>query len=176
MIKNNRRQIAFNRRKRIFISLVLAVIALLLVTVLIFMAIYIFRKCDPSNNINRALVPVENLIEYNSSFVILGYYLSWSVYRKYYVSNITAEKLTHINYAHAKIDTNGRVGYSDSHADIEDKYEPSMPSNFVQLSNLKRQYPHLRTLISIFAGVRFRFLYRKRKKNLLVLFVDRTIH
>src|SRR5262245_2295038 len=64
---------------------------------------------------------------------IVGYFPEWSVYqRKYNVADIPADKLTHINYAFAKI-TNGECSLFDSYAAI-DKFYPGdkWDANFVR--------------------------------------------
>ena len=87
--------------------------------------------------------------------VILAYYTSWSIYaRQYFVNDIPADKITHISYAVAKIDTDGRVTLADPYADTliqfpEDKVNQSLSGNFNQLIKLKKKYPHLRTLVSV---------------------------
>lgn len=86
---------------------------------------------------------------------IVGYFTSWGVYgRDYHVSDIPANKLTHINYAFANI-VNGEIALGDPYADI-DKFYPgdswdagALRGNFNQLNKLKEQHPHLRTLISV---------------------------
>jgi len=72
---------------------------------------------------------------------LVGYYASWSLYDPGYpASIIPADKLTHINYAFAVISENGECISSNQSNDQE---------NFPALRELKRQYPHLKTLISI---------------------------
>ena len=92
--------------------------------------------------------------------VILGYFTSWSIYaRQYFVGHILADKMTHISYAFAKIDSDGRVTVGDSYADIliqlpDDQVNQSLYGNFNQFLKLKKKYPHLRTLISVGGDVR----------------------
>jgi chitinase len=72
---------------------------------------------------------------------VIGYFTSWSIYaRNYLVSNIPAGQITHINYAFANLQSDGRVVLGDSYADS---------NNFQQLATLKSQYPNVKTLISI---------------------------
>ncbi len=86
---------------------------------------------------------------------IVAYFTEWSIYqRKYSVSDIPADKLTHINYAFAKI-ANGECALFDSYAAI-DKFYPGdkwdagfLRGNFHQLQQLRKKHPHLRTLISV---------------------------
>ena len=86
---------------------------------------------------------------------IIGYYTSWSIYaRSYFVTDIPADELTHINYAFANVSAEGECLVGDEWADTQYRY-PTDPAdapflgNFHQLNVLKEQYPHLKTLISI---------------------------
>ncbi|MBM3980166.1 MAG: glycoside hydrolase family 18 protein [Planctomycetes bacterium] len=86
---------------------------------------------------------------------VVGYYTEWSVYdRKFDVGAIPAAKLTHVNYAFAKI-VNGECALFDSYAAIDkaypgDTWEPgALRGNFKQLQLLKKKHPHLKTLISV---------------------------
>jgi len=87
--------------------------------------------------------------------VVLAYFTSWSIYkRQYFVYNITANKITHISYAFALINSDGCIDIGDPHADtgavmLGDKLKQPLRGNFYQLKKLKRKYPHLRTLIAI---------------------------
>lgn len=91
-----------------------------------------------------------------SIFRTVGYFTEWSVYgRNYHVSNIPAEKFTHINYAFAGISDN-RIAILDSYAALEKSYPSdvglpagSLKGNFHQLQLLKQQYPHLKVLVSV---------------------------
>ncbi len=88
---------------------------------------------------------------------IVGYFTSWSVYgRNYKVPDIPAGKINFINYAFANIDNaSGTIKLGDPYADI-DMYYPgdswdadSLRGSFHQLQILKRNNPHIKTLISI---------------------------
>lgn len=87
---------------------------------------------------------------------IIGYYTAWSVYgRNYHVTDIPADRLTHINYAFANISAAGSIVLGDPYADI-DRFYPgdswaagALRGNFHQLQILKAQHPHLKTLISV---------------------------
>ncbi len=87
---------------------------------------------------------------------VVGYFAEWGVYgRKYHVADIPAARLTHLNYAFAKIDQAGECSLFDSFAAIDkayagDKWDPGvLRGNFNQLLQLKRKHPHLKTLISV---------------------------
>jgi chitinase len=68
--------------------------------------------------------------------------------------DVSADKLTHLNYAFAKIN-NGECALYDSFAAIDkafpgDKWDSSaLRGNFHQLELLKKKHPHLRSLISV---------------------------
>jgi GH18 family chitinase len=85
---------------------------------------------------------------------IVGYFPEWGIYeRGYTVSDIPAAKLDVINYAFAQI-VNGEVALFDSWAAVErpfgpDTWDTPLRGNFGALIRLKRQFPHLRTMISI---------------------------
>jgi chitinase len=86
---------------------------------------------------------------------IVGYFTEWSNYqRKYNVADIPADRLTHVNYAFARIN-NGECALVDSYAAI-DKFYPGdrwdagfLRGNLHQLQLLKKKHPHLKTLISV---------------------------
>ncbi len=91
---------------------------------------------------------------------VIGYYAAWSIYaRNYFVSDIPADKLTHINYAFANVSavigsTGGECVLGDVYADTEynypgDNQSESLRGNFKQLNKLKQQHPQLKTLLSI---------------------------
>ena len=49
------------------------------------------------------------------TFRIVGYFASWSIYdRGYFVTDIPAEKLTHLNYAFANVSDTGEFESSDA--------------------------------------------------------------
>ena len=86
---------------------------------------------------------------------IVAYYTAWSIYaRNFFVTDIQAEKLTHINYAFANISAAGDVVLGDRWADIEksypgDSWDDPLRGNFNALLNLKARHPHVKTLISV---------------------------
>jgi chitinase len=86
---------------------------------------------------------------------IVGYFTSWAIYgRDYWVTDIPAQYLTHINYAFANISEDGEVILGDEWADTQIAY-PDDPAtsgllgNFRQLQLLKEANPGLQTLISV---------------------------
>lgn len=90
-----------------------------------------------------------------TTYRIVGYYTSWSIYsRQYFVSDIPAEKLTHINYAFINISDDGRCILGDANADIYYRY-PDTPDglpyygNIQQLHALRTINPNLTLMMSI---------------------------
>jgi len=90
-----------------------------------------------------------------AAYSVVGYYPSWAIYaRNYLVTDIPADRLTHINYAFANI-SNGEVVLGDSYADVDrfypgDCWDPGCRrGNFQQLRILKQQNTLLKTLISV---------------------------
>ncbi|MGG1675211.1 glycosyl hydrolase family 18 protein [Neobacillus sp. NRS-1170] len=89
-----------------------------------------------------------------SNFKRVGYFAGWATYSNYQVSDIDASKLTHLNYAFANINADGKIEVGDPFADIEqtfpgDTADQPYKGNFYQLTKLKQQYPQLKTLISV---------------------------
>ncbi|MGV6808689.1 MAG: glycosyl hydrolase family 18 protein [bacterium] len=86
---------------------------------------------------------------------VTAYFEEWAMYTAdHHVSDIPADKLTHINYAFAKVDTAGQVSLYDPYAAVEryyagDSWSDPYMGNFNQLRKLKEQHPHLKVLISI---------------------------
>ena len=92
----------------------------------------------------------------NSQPIVGAYYPEWAIYdRDYQVTDIPADKLTHVFYAFAKIDDQGKVSVFDSYAATDKRFDgdwntpKEFAGNFEQLLNLKEQNPNLKTLISI---------------------------
>jgi len=76
------------------------------------------------------------------SFRLIAYLASWSTApsRGYRIVDIPADKLTHVNYAFAVVSPSSECVTGDANADAR---------NFPELKKLKRNYPHLKTSISI---------------------------
>ncbi|HCT80002.1 MAG TPA: glycosyl hydrolase [Micromonosporaceae bacterium] len=103
----------------------------------------------------------------------VGYFTQWGIYgRQFYVKNLdtngSAARLTHINYAFANVNEQGRCfqsstpGESDAWADYQwpvpaelsvdgvgDTWGEPLNGNFGQLLKLKKKHPHLKVLLSI---------------------------
>ena len=88
-------------------------------------------------------------------YKIVGYFPNWALYRTppFKPENIDAVKLTHINYAFARVDENGTIFLTDDWADTGYRNDWNTNKNywghFRQLYDLKQKYPHLKVLISI---------------------------
>lgn len=87
---------------------------------------------------------------------IVGYFASWTIYGDdpYLVTDIPADRLTHLNYAFAGISEQGELTLLDPWGDTQVPYpgdadEQPLKGNFNQLLLLKKANPNLQTLISI---------------------------
>jgi chitinase len=87
---------------------------------------------------------------------VVAYFTEWGIYgRKYNVADLPTTKITHVNYAFAKVTAEGECAIVDSFAAIDkaypgDKWEKdSLRGNFHQLQLLKKKHPHLKTLVSV---------------------------
>lgn len=87
---------------------------------------------------------------------IVAYYIEWGIYgRDFQPSDIPVEQITHLNYAFANIDEDGRIAIGDPYAAIDkaypgDTWDQPYRGTYNQINNvLKSQYPHLQTLISV---------------------------
>lgn len=86
---------------------------------------------------------------------IVGYFTSWGIYgRQFFVTDLPADRLTHINYAFANFTEDGEVIPGDRWADMQvpsagERAGGDGLGNFNQLRLLRTQHPHLRTLISL---------------------------
>src|SRR5687767_10872765 len=112
----------------------------------------------PPNRTPTSTVPTQTPIPVPpSSIRIIGYFTSWSVYRRdFHVSEVDASRLTHINYAFANIDgATGKCAIGDEFADMGKAYPGDQTGDghlrgaFNQLRHLKLRYPHLKVMISV---------------------------
>ena len=90
-------------------------------------------SCEPPviSSESSAVIPAK---------IVAGYYASWSAYSGYTPLDIPAPKLTHVNYAFAKIGDDLKIALGDPSVDL---------TNFAKLNQLKTANPHLKTLISV---------------------------
>lgn len=86
---------------------------------------------------------------------IVGYYVSWDARRKppFLPKAINGNLITHLNYAFAKVDAAGTITLLAPKEDIGStetnwKSLKDYKGNFLAIKQLKKQYPHLKTLIS----------------------------
>lgn len=89
---------------------------------------------------------------------IVAYFVEWgdqASHKNYTVDKIPWDKVTHINYAFAKVDSaNNRITLCDQKAAIEKEYPGQLPNlpykgHFNLLTKYKQQYPKVKTLISV---------------------------
>lgn len=84
----------------------------------------------------------------------IAYFTEWSAReRGVSVSDIDPLLVTHINFAFAALDGNGKIYLNDEYTDTQKHFNKLNDENnkgvFGQLRMLKKQYPHIKTLISI---------------------------
>ena len=88
-------------------------------------------------------------------YKIVGYYPNWAIYRQpsFKPAHIPTDLVTHINYAFIKVDTQGNLILIDPWADTDyrNDWNSEKPywGNFLQLQELKKQKPELKTLASV---------------------------
>ncbi|WP_051964063.1 glycoside hydrolase family 18 protein [Deinococcus misasensis] len=89
--------------------------------------------------------------------IVVGYYPSWGVYGKnYFVQDIPADKITHINYAFANVNQEGKCVLGDPWADVQNgnlgvvgEGEKALKGNFAAIKQLKAKHPNLKVMISV---------------------------
>jgi len=95
---------------------------------------------SPSPSPTPTTTPPTSPVPAPSGKVILGYYAGWAAYSGYKPSQIPATRLTHINYAFAKIGSDLKIALGDPAVD---------PGNLSALVKLKNVNPNLKILISV---------------------------
>jgi GH18 family chitinase len=93
---------------------------------------------------------------------VVGYFAEWAPAGGYLVSDIPANKLTHINYAFSNVTSTGTCQLGDPAADVQRLYSAAesvsgvadsnatlFHGTFNQLLELKAKYPYLKVFISI---------------------------
>jgi len=94
---------------------------------------------------------------FSTDRIILGNFAEWAVYgRDYHVMDIPADKLTHVNYAFAKVTSDGGIEVWDVYAALKKHYPETdsweideIKGNFKQLRLLKEAYPHLKVTVAV---------------------------
>jgi Chitinase len=104
--------------------------------ILLFTSAILIILLTAGSSLQAETAPSPNLHEKK----LVAYYAAWAAYSGFTPDKIDAEKLTHVNYAFAKIGTDLR---------IEMGYPDKDPSNYKKLNELKLKNPNLKTLISI---------------------------
>jgi chitinase len=116
--------------------------------------VVVYDLANQKTEVTKTVIVKNTATPLPIDFKRVGYFTGWSTYLNFQVYNIDASKLTHLNYAFANISADGKITVGDSWADIEkpfpgDTAEQPYKGNFYQLTKLKQQYPHLKTLISV---------------------------
>ncbi|TNV78378.1 hypothetical protein FGO68_gene688 [Halteria grandinella] len=86
----------------------------------------------------------------NGQYKVVTYFPEWAIYdQKFFVKDLPAKQLTHINYAFTKVSSSGEIQLSDPWAAVEMPMEGGVKGNLGALILLKQQNPGLKTLVSI---------------------------
>ncbi|KAL8575758.1 hypothetical protein ACOMHN_004945 [Nucella lapillus] len=136
---------------------------------------------------NNILCPATRLQTITSPFVLppgrafvrLCYFSSWaysraSVYTRFDVQHINPSLCTHLVYAFANIDPDSR---SLIPMDAQDDPQPGSVGRYNRFNDLKKHYPHLRTLVSVggqYAGSR-QFAHIASNPHYLQTFAQTTV-
>ncbi|MBV7505385.1 glycoside hydrolase family 18 [Bacillus sp. sid0103] len=113
-----------------------------------------YDTANQTAQVSRTILVNNSVTPVPTEYKTVGYFAGWATYSNYQVTDIDASKLTHLNYAFANISADGKIEVGDPWADIEQSFpgdtaDQPYKGNFYQLTKLKQQYPHLKTLISV---------------------------
>ncbi|KAI8886303.1 glycoside hydrolase family 18 protein [Backusella circina FSU 941] len=117
-------------------------------------------------SIDHKNFPDKNKLQFDQSYIIAGYFVSWGIYeRNYNVVDLKPSQLSHVLYAFANPNSDGTVLLGDPWADTDIRFEAdktvdgvvdpwkevdtALHGNFKQLGLLKQQHRHLKVSLSI---------------------------
>ena len=87
---------------------------------------------------------------------VIVYFTEWAVYgRNFHITNLPAAKITHVNYAFAKVDANNQVAVWDTYAATDKFYAGDCwdvgckRGSFHQITLFKQAHPEIKFLISV---------------------------
>ncbi|KAI9158907.1 Chitinase 1 [Paramyrothecium foliicola] len=86
-----------------------------------------------------------------SSFVNAVYYPSWMVYKDKPPSSMQLQAITHVFYAFVGVNEDGTLKWFDEWADFDKKVDDEKGC-LAALAKLKRQNPHIKTIVSLGGG------------------------
>jgi chitinase len=116
--------------------------------------VIVYDTSNQTAQVSKTVLVKNTVTPEPTAYKKVGYFTGWSTYSNFQVADIDASALTHLNYAFANISSDGKIALGDSWADVEkpfpgDTADQPYKGNFYQLTKLKQQYPHLKTLISV---------------------------
>ncbi|NWQ43403.1 fibronectin type III domain-containing protein [Bacillus sp. EB106-08-02-XG196] len=116
--------------------------------------VIVYDTANQTAQVSKTVLVKNTVTPEPAAYKKVGYFTGWSTYSNFQVADIDASALTHLNYAFANISSDGKIALGDSWADVEkpfsgDTADQPYKGNFYQLTKLKQQYPHLKTLISV---------------------------
>ncbi len=101
----------------------------------------------PSRRARLAVTRLEDRITPTAR--VGAYYTEWSTYdRNYQVTDIPADKLTHLIYSFAQVQNN-QVTLRDPYAALQKPFPDGRHGNLEELQALKAAHPQLKTLIAV---------------------------
>lgn len=148
------------KRKRVVTKFLIAFISVIAVVIIVLLADNVAKQGSEEKNVaNEKLVtstpsPTEDVKTEEKR--VVAYYASWAAYdRKILISDITPEYITHLNFAFANLTYDGEIIVGDPKVDLymnfsdDYEYEGDVAGHFGEMIKLKKEYPTLKTLISV---------------------------